>query len=129
MVSISFTFSSVSFWTFSSSFFWSSSVSRLSFFCFLMSSMASRRMERTATLLSSAFLRITLASSLRRSWVSSGKMRRMTLPSLAGLMPRSDFWMAFSTAGIILVSHRAIMSIRGSGTEMLPTWLMGVGEP
>ena len=49
-----------------------------------------------ATLPSSAYLRICLTSSLRRSSVSWGKARRMHLPSFWGLMPRSDSWMAFS---------------------------------
>ena len=41
---------------------------------------------------------LPLVSSLRRSSVSGGKARRITLPSFWGLMPRSEVWMAFSIA-------------------------------
>ena len=36
--------------------------------------------------------------SLRRSSVSGGIGIRTTLPSLDGVSPRSDFWIAFSIA-------------------------------
>ena len=58
--------------------------------------MTSRRMLRTATRPSSATPWTTLTSSLRRSSVSSGIWRRMTLPSLDGVRPRSDSMTAFS---------------------------------
>ena len=113
----------------SSAFFWSSSVIALSFFRRLNCSIASRRMARTATLASSAFLRTTFVSSLRRSSVRSGSTRRMILPSLEGVRPRSLLRIAFSTAESILVSHREICKRRGSGAEMLAIWVSGVGVP
>ena len=42
----------------------------------------------------------TFTNSLRRSSVSGGKVRRIEMPSLLGLSPRSDCWMAFSMAPI-----------------------------
>ena len=47
---------------------------------------------------SSAFCLTIRTNSLRRSSVSCGKLRRSTAPSLDGLSPRSDCWMAFSMA-------------------------------
>ena len=58
--------------------------------------MQSRRMFRTATRPSSASPCTTFTSSLRRSSVSSGIESRIRLPSLFGVSPRSDSWMAFS---------------------------------
>ncbi len=52
-----------------------------------MVSLALRRMLRTATLPSSALPLASLTYSLRRSSVSSGMVRRMTLPSRLGLCP------------------------------------------
>ena len=86
-------------------------------------------MARTAILHSSAILRVCLTSSFLRSSVSSGSSRRMIFPSLVGLMPRSDFWISFSMTLSMLCSQGAIWMMRGSGMEMLATWLMGVGEP
>ena len=59
---------------------------------------ASRRTLRTATRPSSARWRTTLTSSLRRSSVSCGIGRRMSLPSFDGVRPRSDSWIARSIA-------------------------------
>ena len=66
--------------------------------------MTSRRMLRTATRPSSAIPRTTLTSCLRRSSVSSGMVRRISLPSLDGVSPRSEFMIAFSIALIELWS-------------------------
>ena len=49
------------------------------------------------------------------------------MPSFAGVRPRSDFWMACSIFFIALWSQGWIISVRASGTEMLATWLSGVG--
>ena len=57
-----------------------------------------RRTLRTETRLSSARCLTTFTSSRRRSAVSSGNTRRITLPSLLGVIPRSLDWMAFSIA-------------------------------
>ena len=46
---------------------------------------------------------------------SVGMVSRITLPSLLGVRPRSDFWIAFSIALIWLASHGWITSVRGSG--------------
>ena len=129
ILSISSIWLSVTFCRSFSAIFWSSSVMTESFFIFLMDSMASRRMLRMATLPSSTIFLTCLHSSLRRSPVSSGTIRRMTLPSLEGLMPISDFSIAFSMGPIIFGSHGAITSRRGSGEEMLPTWFSAVGVP
>ncbi len=56
-------------------------------------------------------------------------LRRMTLPSLLGVSPRSDFRMAFSMAGICDVSHGWMTSVLGSGTESEAIWLIGVCAP
>ncbi len=54
---------------------------------------------------------------------------RTILPSLIGLSPSSDFWMAFSIAGITLESQGEIWIMRLSGTDRDATWLSGVGTP
>src|SRR5439155_1519629 len=59
---------------------------------------AARRTFRSATRPSSAMCLTIFTYSLRRSAVSGGNDRRMTLPSLLGLSPRSECWMAFSMA-------------------------------
>jgi hypothetical protein len=53
-------------------------------------------------------------------------LRRTTLPSLAGVRPRSDFWMAFSILGSIPGSQGWMRSVFGSGTETVATWFRGV---
>ena len=58
--------------------------------------MQSRRMFRIATRPSSASWWTTFTSSLRRSSVSSGIVRRIRFPSLDGVRPRSDSRIAFS---------------------------------
>ena len=47
---------------------------------------------------------------------------------VGGLMPRSDLWISFSMAGIILASRRDDQQ-PGLGDEMLPNWFRGVGVP
>ena len=76
-----------------------------SFFSSRRSCITSRRMLRTATRPSSATPWTTLTSSLRRSSVSSGICRRITLPSLEGVRPRSDSITAFSIAEIEDLSY------------------------
>ena len=74
-----------------------------------------------ATLDSSPVLDTPLISSLRRSSVSGGKFRRISLPSFCGLMPRSDTWIAFSIALSSEASHGWMASERGSGDEIAAT--------
>jgi hypothetical protein len=50
-------------------------------------------------------------------------------PSTIGLRARWDWRIAFSTACTSARSHTCTDSMRGSGTEMLDTWLSGMGEP
>lgn len=69
------------------------------FFCFsdfLAVSIASRRILRIATFADSMYLPISLTSSRRRSSVNIGITKRMTEPSFAGVIPRSDSYNAFS---------------------------------
>jgi hypothetical protein len=54
---------------------------------------------------------------------------RMSLPSLLGVRPRSDFWIAFSMAAICEASHGWMTRVRASGTEIVATWLMGWTVP
>ena len=86
-------------------------------------------MFRMATFAASPFFFTSLDSSLRRSSVRIGKIRRMTLPSLFGLMPMSDFWIAFSMGFSRDLSQGWIMMVRGSGAEMFPTCWIGVADP
>src|SRR5262245_11495942 len=117
---------SVSFWSSVSLRRSSSSEIFLSLRRALIFSLASRRTFRIATRASSASLPTDLASCLRRSSFSGGIVRRMSLPSLAGVRPRSDFWMACSIFFSALWSQGWIVRVRASGTEMLATWLSGV---
>ena len=48
--------------------------------------------------------------------MSCGKLSRITVPSLLGVIPRSLFWIAFSIALIEFWSYGEITSNRGSGT-------------
>src|SRR5262249_39765205 len=80
-------------------------------------SLASRRTLRTETRASSAILWTFLTSPLRRSSVGVGIVSRITLPSLTGWMPRSDFMMAFSISFSCAASHGWIINVRASGTE------------
>ena len=94
-----------------------------------ISSFTWRRTLRTATLPSSARSRATLISSLRRSWVRGGKLSRMMVPSLEGLIPSSEALMAFSMGVRALRSYGEMTSWRASGTEMPAIWLRGTLEP
>jgi ribosome recycling factor len=70
-----------------------------------------------------------LVYSLRRSSVSSGKTQRSTLPSLAGLTPRSESRMARSTSFIAPMSKGWTKMIRGSGEVKDANCCSGVGRP
>ena len=91
--------------------------------------MTSRRMLRIATRPSSARLRTTLTSSLRRSSVSSGTCRRMIWPSLFGVSPTSDSRIARSMFLIELLSYGWTVSSRASGAETVASCLSGVCAP
>ena len=61
--------------------------------------------------------------------MSGGNARRITLPSFDGVTPMSLAWMAFSIAGIDVLSNGVIIRSRGSGTEIDASWFSGTGEP
>ena len=67
----------------------SSSVISLAFSAFFAWSIASRRILRTLTFALSASLPTCLANSLRRSSVNCGIIKRITEPSLVGVIPIS----------------------------------------
>ena len=54
---------------------------------------------------------------------------RMSLPSLTGVSPRSDFRMAFSTAAKPPLSQGWMVMVRLSGTATEASWFTGVGVP
>src|SRR3954469_5051224 len=113
------TWSSVSFWTRSSARRSSSSPTSPFFTSSLRSCMTSRRTLRTATRPSSARWRTTFTSSFRRSSVSCGIGRRMSLPSFEGVRPRSDSRIARSIDLIELGSYGWTVMSRASGTLMV----------
>ena len=53
----------------------------------------------------------------------------MLAPSFWGLIPRSEFWMAFSMLFTAVLSQGEISSVRASGEEMAAICWMGVGLP
>ena len=83
---------------------------------FSSSSFECRRTLRTATRPSSARSWTCFTRSLRRSSVSGGNARRITWPSLEGVIPRSLDWIAFSIAPMAPLSKGWTASSRGSGT-------------
>src|SRR5579863_3511374 len=107
--------SSVSFWISSIARFSSSSVIFLSFIAFLMASLPSRRMLRTAVRCSSSILCRCLTISLRRSSVSGGTGTRIILPSFMGFNPMSAARIAFSIAGNEVGSNGCTVMSCGSG--------------
>src|ERR1039458_9129210 len=72
----------------------------LSFSSFLTFSLPSRRVLRTETRWCSAAACSFFTKALRRSSVSGGMGRRMILPSLDGLRPRSEIRIALSIGPI-----------------------------
>ena len=86
-------------------------------------------MLRTATRDSSAIFPTVLASCLRRSSVGVGMVRRSSLPSFMGVMPRSDLLMAFSISFSCPISQGWMVMVRASGTETEDIWGMGVAVP
>src|SRR5438132_1418223 len=122
-------YESVSFWSSSWAFLASSSGIWEAFWPFLISSCTSRRMLRMWTRTSSAIFFACFASSLRRSSVSGGIGRRMSLPSFVGVRPRSEARIAFSMSLIILGSNGWTVRSRFSGAASVATCLRGVGVP
>ena len=55
--------------------------------------------------------------------------RRSTCPSVAGVRPRLESPIAFSTAFTIDLSQTCTEISRGSGTLMVATWLSGMCVP
>ena len=78
------------------------------------------------TFASSAFVFATLMNSRRRSSVSCGIEMRITVPSLEGLTPRSESRIARSMIPSVCLSYGVTRAIRGSGTVMDASWLIGV---
>ena len=107
----------------------SSSVICLSFSSSLTWWLASRRMLRIATFASSPSPCTTLARSLRRSSVSAGMLRRITVPAVFGVRPRSEARIAFSTGPTICFSHGVMVIERASVTATLATCASGMSEP
>src|SRR5262245_42864630 len=127
--SISLIVSSVSFCTSCSSRLRSSSLISCFRSSVLRWSIPSRRTLRTATRAFSAYWPTSLASSLRRSSVSSGIGRRMIWPSTIGLMPSPALRIAFSTGWTFDRSHTWTDSSRASGVDTVGTWLSGMLLP
>ena len=71
----------------------------------------------------------TLTSALRRSWLSSGRGTRISVPSTAGVSPSGAMRIAFSTALTMPRSQTCTDSMRGSGTLIVPTWFSGSSLP
>jgi hypothetical protein len=71
-------------------------------------------------------LRGDLVSSRRRSSFSSGIGSMMMVPLSCGLMPSPLSRIAFSTLPTSDLSQTLMVTIRGSGTFTVPTWLIGV---
>ncbi len=86
-------------------------------------------MLRTEIRASSAFVRASFTYSLRRSSVSSGRLTRMTLPSLDGLTPRSESRRARSMAPSDDLSNGATRMVRASGVVKDASCCSGVGLP
>ena len=61
--------------------------------------------------------------------MSGGKASRMTVPSLVGLMPRSELWMAFSIALSEPLSYGETTRSMASGTLNPASWRSGVWVP
>ena len=71
----------------------------------------------------------TLTISLRRSSLSSGTVMRRTLPSVWGVTPMLAARIALFIASSTVGSNGAILIWRGSGVEIVPRFLIGVGQP
>jgi hypothetical protein len=74
----------------------------------------------------SAYCAATLVSSRRRSSFSSGIGSMMMVPLSCGLMPSPLSRIAFSTLPTSDLSQTLMVTMRGSGTFTVPTWLIGV---
>ena len=99
------TYLSVSFCTSCSNASTSSSEISLALFIFLNASFASLLMFRMATFAFSPFFFMSFASSFLLSSVSSGNTSQITFPSFVGLIPISEFRIAFSISLIRLLTH------------------------
>ncbi len=58
-----------------------------------------------------------------------GSGTRITVPAVAGVKPKSDVRIAFSTTATMAFSHGVTASVRASSTLTLATWLIGTGLP
>ena len=99
------------------------------FSCFLASSIASRRILRIATLAFSPTFFTSLARSRRVSSVRAGITKRITEPSLAGVIPRSEAFKARSMSFKDDLSNGVTNKTRASGIVIEAIWLSGVSTP
>src|SRR6185437_3776556 len=127
--STSLTARSVSFWISSSTRRSSSSVMSFSLSRSLTCCNASRRTLRIAILAFSPSWPTCLASSLRRSSVSAGMFRRITVPAVVGVMPMSEAIKAFSIGATMVFSHGVMMIVRESASDTDATCDSGMSEP
>ena len=51
------------------------------------------------------------------------------VPSICGLIPRPELRIALSTALTSALSQTLTSTIRGSGTVIVPSWLIGIVLP
>src|SRR3984957_3193150 len=121
--------SSVSFWISSRERFSSSSVIFLSFSAFLIASLPSRRILRTAVRCSSSTRCRCFTMSCRRSCVRAGTGTRMSVPSFIGFKPMSPARIDFSIAPSCEGSKGCTVINCASGACTCAIWFNGICEP
>jgi len=100
-----------------------------SFWAFLKASTASRRALRRLMRAVSASARTCFTSSLRRSSVRGGIVRRICSPLFEGVRPMFESMMAFSIGRSMFLSHGWIRMVLASGTVTLAAPETGTCEP
>ena len=100
-----------------------------SFCAFLKASTASRRAFRRLIRAVSASARTCFTSSLRRSSVSGGIVRRMVSPLFEGVSPMLESMIAFSIGRSMFLSQGWIRMVLASGTVTLAVPDTGICEP
>ena len=86
-------------------------------------------MLRIATLAFSPTFFTSLARSRRVSSVRAGITKRITEPSLAGVIPRSEAFKARSISFKEVLSNGVTNKTRASGIVIEAIWLRGVSTP
>ena len=56
-------------------------------------------------------------------------LRRITVPAVVGVMPRSDAISAFSIGATMVFSHGVMMIVRASASDTEATWDNGMSAP